>query len=495
MTGVRGATDRVVVIGAGLGGLSAALRLAAAGRQVTVVERAPVPGGRAGQLQLAGYTFDTGPSVLTMPHVIAEAFACVGERLDGWVELQRLDPAYRALFPDGSRLDVRADPDATATEIEQVCGAGEATGYRRFVDYASRLYRLEMSSFIDHNLDSPLRLLTPDLARLAALGAFRRLDTKVGQFFRDPRTRRMFSFQALYAGLSPYDARALYAVIAYMDTIGGVFFPRGGMHAIPDAMARVAARHGVGFRYNTEAIRIELHGERAAAVLTSAGERIPADVVVVNADPPVAYRTLLPELAPPRRLRRARYSPSCFLLMAGSRQGYAEIAHHTVSFGRAWRRTFTELIDWREPMSDPSFLVSNPTRTDPTLAPDGRQVYHVVFPAPNVDGRINWDRQAPRYYDEVVAWLQRRGWVGFADAVEVRRWTTPADWQRLGHERGTPFAAAHTMRQTGPWRAANLAPGLDNVVFAGSGTQPGVGVPMVIISGRLAAERITGRLR
>lgn len=492
MRTVSGPTDRVVVIGAGLGGLSAALRLAGAGREVTVLEREAVPGGRAGVLEDRGYRFDTGPTVLTMPEFLDDALGCVGERVADWLELVRLSPAYRAHFPGGSTLDVHADVEAMAAEVRLVCGPAEAAGYRRFMDFVTRLYRLQLSRFIDRNLDSPLDLLRPPLARLAALGGFRRLAPKVGQFLKDPRTRRVFSFQAMYAGLSPYDALALYAVIAYFDSVAGVYAPRGGMHAVPRALAGAAAKHGVSLRYATAASRIELSGDRAVAVHTAGGERLPADAVVVNADLPVAYRELLPPHVRPRRLDRLRYSPSCFLLLAGSPATYRGAAHHNVHFGRAWRRSFAELVDHRQLMADPSLLVSVPTYSDPGLAPAGRSSYYVLVPTPNLDARLDWDAIGGRFRDEVVDRLERLGYVGFGDAIEVEHRTTPADWRRRGLERGTPFSAAHTFRQTGPFRSANLAPGLANVVFAGSATQPGVGVPMVLLSGRLAAERIAG---
>jgi len=492
MRTVAGRTDSVVVVGAGLGGLSAALRLAGAGREVTVVEREKGPGGRCGVLEEAGYRFDTGPSVLTMPSLIADALADVGERLEDWLELTPVDPLYRAYYPDGSRLDVKADPDAMAAEVARVCGPVEAAGYRRYVRFVSALYRHEMADFIDRNIDSPLHLLTPNLARLAALGGFRKLAPKVGAFLKDPRTQRIFSFQSMYAGLSPYDALAIYAVIAYMDSVAGVYFPTGGMAAVPRALAGAAEKAGVSFRYGAEVTRVEIRQNRATAVHTADGQRFPADVVVLNPDLPVAYRELLPPAATPRRVRSLRYSPSCFLLLAGSTAAYSQIAHHNVHFGRAWREVFTELIDARRLMSDPSLLVTNPTYSDSGLAPAGRHSYYVLVPTPNLDAGIDWSVIGPRYRDEIVDRLERLGYAGFGDAIEVEHVTTPADWRRRGLERGTPFAAAHTFFQTGPFRPANLAPTLDNVVFVGSGTVPGVGVPMVLISGRLAAERIVG---
>jgi phytoene desaturase len=492
MRRVVGPTDRVVVVGAGLGGLSAALRLAGAGREVTVLEREPVPGGRAGRLEIDGYAFDTGPTVLTMPHLIADALGAVGERLADWLDLLPVQPLYRAHYPDGSTLDVHSDTEAMAAEVARVCGPAEAAGYRRFVDHVTALYRLEMRHFIDRNLDSPADLIGVNLLRLARLGGFGRLAGAVGRHLADPRTRRVLSFQAMYAGVSPYEALALYAVITYMDVVAGVWFPRGGMHAVPRALAGAAAKHGVRFRYRSEAVRVEVAGGRARAVHTAAGERIPADAVVLNPDLPVAYRDLLPAAVAPRRLGRLRYSPSCVLLHVGSRAGYAGIAHHNIHFGRAWGEVFREVIDRGWLMTDPSLLVTSATRSDPALAPADRHTYYVLLPAPHLGSGLDWTRLGPRYRDEIVALLHTRGYAGFGAGIEVERLVTPADWAAAGMAMGTPFAAAHTPRQTGPFRPANLAPGLENVVFCGSGTQPGVGVPMVLVSGRLAAERITG---
>jgi phytoene desaturase len=502
MRTVTGATDHVVVVGAGLGGLACAIRLVASGREVTIVERDDRPGGRAGRMSVDGYEFDTGPTVLTAPELIDELLATVGENRCDWLELSRLDPAYRAHFPDGSTLDVIAETTRMAGEVARVCGPREADGYLRFVEHARDLWRLERADFIDRNLETPRDLLTAGLLRLIAAGGFRRLGTTINEYFHDPRTRRIFSFQAMYAGLAPHDALALYAVIAYLDSIAGVYFPRGGLHALPTALANVARKHGVTIRYGTAVERVEVASGRATGVVVSGGERIAADTVVLNPDLPVAYRDLLPNGGPRRPwwLGPTRYSPSCVVLHAGSTACYSRIAHHNIHFGTAWRRTFDEVIREGRLMTDPSLLVTNATRSDPTLAPTGRHTYFVLAPTPNLapaPGRggppIDWrSGAADRYRAELIATLEERGYVGFDAGIEVSRFVTPAHWAGAGMAAGTPFATAHTLRQTGPFRSGNIHPTLENVVFVGSGTQPGIGVPMVLISGRLAAERVAG---
>jgi phytoene desaturase len=490
---VKGPTDHVVVVGAGLAGLSAALRLAGAGRKVTVLERESVPGGRNGLLNKDGYAFDTGPSVLTMPSLINDAFNCVGEDMKDWLELTPLTPLYRAFYADGSQLDVHANTGEMEAEIAKHISSEEAAGYRRYVDFVTKLYKYEMNDFIDRNIDSPLNLLTPNLARLIALGGFRRLSPKVNQFMKDPRLQKVYSFQAMYAGVSPQQALAIYAVIAYMDSVNGVFFPKGGMHAVPRALAAAAEKHGVVFKYNTTVTNVEVSNGRAKAVITESGERYECDAVILNPDLPVAYRELLGKS--PVSIKRLKYSPSCVTLLIGSNKKYDFTAHHNIHFGHSWDGVFDELIKKKQLMSDPSILVTIPTHDDPDLAPPGKHSYYVLFPTPNLDSNIDWTKQAGPYRDQMIKTIEERGYTGFGDSIETEVMTTPLDWKNQGMEMGAPFASAHTFFQTGPFRPRNMAQGIENVVFAGSGTQPGVGVPMVLISGRLAAERIVGPVK
>ena len=493
MRTVPGQSDRIVVIGAGLPGLAAALRLRGAGREVTVVERGAGPGGRAGRLERAGYALDTGPSVFTAPEIVAETLAAVGEKLADRLRLVRLETTYRARFADGSSLDVHADPDAFAAEVERLCGSGEAAAVRGYLAELAGLYRLQLDRFIDRNLDSPLDLLGRDLVTLARRGGFGRLSRYVERRFADPRLRRLFGFQSLYAGVSPYRAVAAYAVIAQLDIGAGVWHPMGGIAAVPRALAAAAADAGVLLRYGTEVAELETAGTRVAAARLADGERLPADAVVVTADAP---HRLVPGLPGPRR---PVYSPSCVALHLGVRAPLPGHAHHTISFGTAWRRVFDELTRDGTIMSDPSLLVSMPSVTDRSLAPEGAQVLSVVAPTPNLDpgsggnAHIDWPRIGPRYRDELLQTLADRGWTGLTGAIEVEHLDTPRDWAAQGMAAGTPFALAHTFGQTGPFRTATLPrSGPENVVLAGSSVQPGVGVPMVLISGRLAAERITG---
>lgn len=489
MRTTTGRTDHVVVVGAGLAGLSTALHLADRGRAVTVVEREAVPGGRAGRADIGGYRLDTGPTVLTMPDLIEEVFAAVGARMRDRLALDPVDPAYHAHFADGRQLEVHADRDRMAAAVTDFAGSAEAAGYLRLREWLTRLYRVEFDHFIARNFDSPLSMLTPALARLVALGGFRRWDRAVSAHLTDPSLRRVFTFQSLYAGVAPKQAMAAYAVIAYMDTVGGVYFPRGGMRALPDALADAARAAGVRFRYRTAVTGLDRRGSRVHAVDTEAGERIACDAVVLTTDLPDSYRLLAHRSRRPLRLTAA---PSAVVLHVGCARTPGT-AHHSLLFGRAWDETFGDLVRDGRVMRDPSLLVTRATAGDPALAPPGRDLLYVLAPTPNlVRGPINWDRFGASYAEEVLATVRDR-LPGALSEAELLRVTTPADWARLGMPAGSPFALAHTFAQTGPFRPANLIRGLDNVVLAGGSTVPGVGIPPVLISGRLAADRITGR--
>lgn len=491
MRTVTGATDRVVVVGAGLAGLSAALHLAGRGRQVTVVERGAHPGGRVGRADISGYRLDTGPTVLTMPDILDETFAAVGESTASRLDLQPVLPAYRGLFADGSSIDVHPDAEAMTAEIARFAGPKEAQGYAELRRWLTRLYEIEFDGFINANFDSPLSLLTPQLAKLAAIGGFRGWEPMVRRFLTDERLLRVFTFQALYVGVPPKRALAAYAVIAYMDTVSGVYFPRGGMRALPDAMAAAAADAGVEFHYNAPVSTLERSGSRVTAVRTVNGERFPADAVILTTELPDTYRLLG---RTPRRLVKLRPAPSAVVAHIGCRKAPAESdpSHHTILFGDAWDRTFDEIIDQGRPMVDPSLLVTRPTLGDPTLAPDGRELLYVLAPAPNTDvGHKDWDADRDDYTDHMLETVTAR-LPHLGQDAELLHVVTPQDWARQGMVSGTPFALAHTFGQTGPFRPGNTVRGIDNAVLAGSSTVPGVGIPTAIVSGRLAADRVTG---
>ncbi|MBX6383704.1 MAG: phytoene desaturase [Microbispora sp.] len=481
--------EPIVVVGAGLAGLAAAMRLAGAGREVTVVEAADVPGGCCGTAGLGSHRFDTGPSVLTMPGVLADTFAAAGQDMERWLPLRRLDPYYRLTFHDGSHLDVVAGADAMAEQVRALCGPAEAGRYLRLRRLLGELFDAEWSTFIDRDMTRLRALARPyALARLAALGGFRRLDGLVRRHLTDERLIRAHTFQAMYVGLSPRRALGVYAVIAHMDTVGGVYFPReGGMHAVPRAMAAAAEKAGAVFRYGVRATRIETDGAGVVAVRLDTGERLAARHAVVACDLVRARGLrggdgLLPEEAADWRLRRPRFSPSCLVAHFALDRRPGGQAHHTLHFGREWEATFAALEAGR-PQPDPSLLVTCPDECGPaTLS--------VLEPTPNMRGGAGWAALTPRLVDRM---LERLAGLGYGDlSGRPRLVFDPPAWRRLGHSAGTPFALDARFTQTAWFRPSGVARRVPGLHFAGMYTAPGVGVPPVLISGRLAAERILG---
>lgn len=483
---------RVGIVGAGFGGLSAAAHLVAKGHQVTVFERGPGPGGRATTDVVDGFRMALGPTILTMPAIVGEAFAALGTELEREVTLAPLDPAYRAVFADGSEFRVRHGRDAMAEEVLEFAGPREAANFEAFADWLTELYRIEMPNFIDTQWDGVGDLLGKwrVLVQLARQAGFRRLDQAVASFLEEPRLQRVFSFQSLFAGVAPQQALSLYAVITYMDTIAGVYEVRGGISAVADALARVLARRGVEFEYDSPVTRILRRGDGTGAVdgVEIAGDqRVRLDAVVCDVDLPVAYRTLL-DVKAPRRTRHAQYAPSCVVWSAGVRGiPPAGTEHHNLHFGWEWDDAFAALASGVR-MRDASTFVTVASQTDPTAAPDGCSTIFALEPVPNLGGKVDWASEADQHAGVLRDRLRSYGYP--VDDVVVERFVDPLRWRALGLDLGTPFSLAHTFAQTGPLRPRNIDERVPGLAFTGGGTVPGVGVPMVMLSGRLAAQRI-----
>lgn len=484
------APRRVVVVGAGLSGLSAAMHLRGAGCEVVVLEQLPYVGGLCHDLVLDGVRHESGPTVLTMPEILEAAFAALGSTMTSRLQLNRLDPAYRATYADGSIIEVRDTIAKTASSIEATCGSAEADRFIEFADYCARLYDVTFEPFMRRSFDSPFDLLSRPLLDLLRLRGFSSMGAQVNRRLGDPRTRRLVSFQALYAGLAPAKARALYNVITYMDIIAGVYSPIGGMSAITTAMAAALRECGVDIRTNTRVISVVRQGDRVTGVRVTGNETVAADAVVLTCDPERARELL--DIGPIRR--RLRRSPSCVLLHLNAPSSLAGVqAHHTIHFGENWDRTFSELIDQARPMSDPSVLVSAPAYSDPSRQSTGAQPLYVLLPCPNEQRRA----LGAHVVDDIVrTGLARLGERGLAlEESMIHRVVSPAHWRQDGMRAGTPFSLAHTFAQTGPFRPNNRIRGLKQIALAGAGTVPGVGVPTSILSGELAAERLVGAAR
>ncbi|MFL5517687.1 MAG: phytoene desaturase family protein [Gemmatimonadales bacterium] len=487
----RSGGRHVLVIGAGLGGLAAAIRLRHQGYRVTVLERHAVPGGRCGLWESEGFRFDTGPTLLLMIEYLQTLFRDVGRPLEAYLDLVQLEPNYRVHYADGRTLDVTSRLNRMLQEVERI-EPGAGPGLLRFLAATSRLYRIGLDGFVDRNVHQRRDFLSiRNAALLVRGGAMRRLERMVARFFRSGELRHTFSFQTLYLGLSPFEAPAIYGLLPYAEVAGGLYFPKGGMHALPRALARLAAELGVRIRYRTDVAALERENGRIGAVRFADGTSIPTDLVLANADLPYVYRTLLGEPHP--RSERFAFSCSAFLMYLGVRGEYPALPHHTLVVPADLRSACGDIFSRHRIPEVPPYYICNPSRTDPSLAPPGCENLYVLVPVPSqAPGReLDWSVEAPRLEQSMLARLERFGLAGLRDRVVTSRTFTPADFAtQLSAIRGEAFGLAHGLDQVGYLRPHNRHPAYRNLYFVGQSTHPGCGVPMVLISARLVTERM-----
>ncbi|HXT35184.1 MAG TPA: phytoene desaturase family protein [Chloroflexota bacterium] len=486
---------RAIVIGAGLGGLATAARLQHHGYQVTVLEKNEGPGGRCDRFAAAGYTIDTGPTILLMVDVLREVFQAVGRDIHAYLDLVRLPFNYRVQFGDGTILDVSGDDAAMRGQLEAIePGAGRA--YSRFLEDAAYKYNVARRRFTDRAYRNWAEFLSPlNLYYFAGTRALVPMERFVGRYFRDPRLRLAFSFQTMYLGLSPRDAPAIYSLLPYTELHDGIWFPMGGMYTIPLALARLVEDLGGEPRYNSPVAEVLTRGGRAVGVRLAGGEELAADLVVCNADLPQSYATLVPDSArapfSEKRLDRLRYGSSAFMLYLGADKIYAHLFHHNVFLSSDPDANFSDIFRRRRLSDDPSFYIHCPARTDPSLAPPGGDALYVLVPVPHLGSGMDWSVEGPRFREQVLDRVAELAAPGIREHLVVERMVTPADWaNHYALRHGATFGLAHDFFQVGMMRPANKAKAVDRLYFVGAGTVPGGGVPMVLIGARLVAERV-----
>lgn len=479
------------MIGAGPGGLAAAMLLAASGARVTVFEKDDVVGGRTRTLRApGGYAFDLGPTFFLYPRILREIFRRCGAELEQEVELRRLDPQYRLLFegPDGStRLDCTSDTDRMEAEIARLC-PGDARGLRPFL--AENRAKLEaFRPVLERAFISPADMMRPDMFRaLPLLRPHSTVDRDLARHFRDPRVRLAFSFQAKYLGMSPFRCPALFTILSYLEYDHGVFHPIGGCGAVSVAMARVAERMGTEIRLSSPVDRIHFEGRRARGV-ESLGQRHEADAVVVNADFAHAMPRLVPDALrrswPDRRINRARYSCSTFMLYLGLDRRFPDLAHHTVLLSEGYRRNIAQIENGEIPES-PSLYVQHAGATDPTMAPEGHTALYVLVPVPNLLRRPDWQGLAPRFREMTLDRLRALGLPDLRPHIRYEKVVAPPDWRdafAVGH--GATFNLSHDLGQMLYFRPGNRFRDLDGVYLVGGGTHPGSGLPVIYEGARI----------
>lgn len=483
---------RVIVVGAGLGGLSAAIHLATQGQRVIVFEKNERVGGKLNLLQEAGYTFDTGPSLFTMPWVLRDLFAAAGRRLEDYLQIVPLEPICRYSWPDGTRFDASQHLPTLLHEIERL-SPPDVGGFLRFLAHTSRIYDIVADPFLRHPFDGLPDLLKPRMLRDGwRIDPFRTVDSATRHFFGNPYLRQVFNRYATYNGSSPYLLPATFHIIAYIEFAEGGWYIQGGMYQLAQALLRLARELGVEICTETPVQKVLHEQGQACGVLLGDGRRIACRQVVLNADPRYAYRHLLDQHEH-MAARLERLQPSCsgFVLMLGINRMYPQLAHHNIFFSQDYPREFTAIFDRQVPAPDPTVYICASCVNDTYHAPPGHMNLFVLVNAPALNGRVNWPREAAGYRDTVLRKLERMGLEDVRQHIVYEHMMTPLDLQErynaaagaiYGLASNTPFAAF--LRP--PLRARSL----QNLYFVGGGTHPGGGIPLVLLSGRAVARQI-----
>jgi phytoene desaturase len=486
---------RLVVIGAGFGGLAAAIRLRAAGHQVSLVEALAQPGGRAAVFRQAGFTFDAGPTIITAPWLFDELFALGGRRLAEVVPLVPLDPFYNVRFEDGSVFRYTGREDEIRDQV-RAFSPGDLPGYERFARAAKAIFERGFP-LIDRpflSMGSMLRI-APDLLRLRALAS---VSTLVNRHLRDERLRQVFSFHPLLIGGNPFHTTAIYALIHHLEKTWGVWFPKGGTGALVAALAQLFVDLGGELRLGerVEEILVNRGARRATGVRLADGSTVPADAVVSNADAATTYLRLLPpdvrRRNTNRRVQRWKFSMSLFVMYFGTNRRYPDLAHHEILMGPRYKGLLDDVFGRQVLADDFSLYLHRPTATDPSLAPDACDAWYALSPVPHESPQVDWNNRAAPYRDAIVRYLESRYLPGLSHHIVTERSCDPRYFRdTLQSHLGSAFGPQPTLLQSAWFRPHNVSEDVLNLYLCGAGTHPGAGVPGVLASAKIVANLIS----
>jgi len=485
---------RIVVIGSGFGGLSAAIRLQAQGHEVVILEKRDRAGGRAYVFRQNGFTFDAGPTILTAPAMIDELFALAGRQTSDAVRLVRLDPYYNVRFEDGAVFRYTGDSEQLRAEVRRFRGS-DVDGYDRFSVAAQRIFDAAFPL-----VDQPFTTVTdmmrvlPELVRLRADRSVARVAER---YFSDERLRQVFSFHPLLIGGNPFHSSSIYALIHVLEKRWGVWFAMGGTGALVDALVRLFTDLGGEIRFDAEVggIDVDLVTRRARGVTLLDGERLTADAVVSNADVAFTYRRLVPAAArkvnTDRRIDGLRYSMSLFVIYFGTDRRYEDIAHHEILMGPRYKGLLGDIFDRKTLADDFSLYLHRPTATDTSLAPPGCDSWYVLSPVPHLGGRTDWAQASAPYRDAIIRYLEQRYLPGLSRHIVAEQRVDPRYFhETLNSHLGSAFSVEPTLTQSAWFRPHNKSEDVPNLYLVGAGTHPGAGVPGVLSSGKIVADMI-----
>jgi len=485
---------RAIVIGAGIGGIAAAIRLQAAGYHVLLVEGRDQPGGRAGALQLGHYRFDMGPTLITAPDLLRELWALTDRELERDVVLSPLSPFYRIVFADGRTFDYWGDPERDEAEIARIAPS-DVKGYRAFLHATRRIYQRAFAELagepFDH-LTTFLRIV-PELLQLRAHESVYRFASR---YFQSPELRIVFSFHPLFIGGNPLRASAIYSIVPYLERQGGVWFAHGGIQALVHAMVERFQALGGEVLLNAPVKQIIVRNGRIHGVQLADTTIIPADIVVANSDVTKTWLQLIPPDARPWwtwRLPRLRYSMSCFLLYLGLKHRFPQLERHTIMMPADYTGLLAQLFDGTTQLSELAFYLHAPATTDPSFAPAGQESLYILVPVPHLGHLpLDWAAEAPAFRARILTTLEYvYGLQGIANAIMTEAQFTPTDFAtQLQSWHGAAFSIEPTLTQSAYFRPHNRVRTIQGLYFVGAGTHPGAGIPGVLLSAAITSRLV-----
>jgi len=488
----------VIVIGAGIGGLNAAIHLARGGLQVTVIEKNPHPGGRCDRLSRDDHQFDTGPTLFVMPLLYEAEFHALGTSMYEQLDLLRVDPTYHLVFDDGRQLAMTSDMKHMQEQLETIC-PGSFQGLRDYLKEGGNHYRLALDRLVNRNFRRVSDLFNfQDLFLLLRLKPLINHYGNLSAYFDEPRLKAAFTFQDIYMGLSPFEAPATYSLIPYTELVHGVWYPKGGMYAVVESLMSLALAEGVEFEFNASVERLEVDGNKTKLVVLGDGRSIKPDLVLANADLPYVYNHLLPNDREAKRLSRKRFSFSVISFFWGMDKAYETLSPHVLFLADDYRENFERIIRDHSLPANPSLYIHAPARLDPSMAPRGQDTLTAIVPVGHLsgDGDQNWGKLRDEARQHVFRRLQTLGISDFQSHIKFEETYTPLSWhQRYNLEKGSTHGLSHTLMQMACFRPSNRHPLYRNLYFVGASTHPGTGVPTAMVSGRLVSERIMDDLQ
>jgi phytoene desaturase len=490
--------QKVVIVGAGPGGLAAAILLAKSGVDVTIVERREVVGGRTSTLERDGFKFDTGPTFFLYPRVLREILAAAGRDLDEEIPMHRLDPQYRLVFGSGGELLATPDLKQMERAIAQL-SPEDAGGFQRF--FCDNRNKLEkFTPFLESPFESWRDLAKLDMVKLLPLlRPWHSLDSDLRRYFKDERIRLGFSFQSKYLGMSPFTCPSLFSILSFLEYEHGVFHPVGGCGAVTKAMARIAEDLGATVLLNEPVEEMIFAGRKCTAVRT-ANRLLEADAVIVNADFAQAMQRMVPDKIRRRwtdsKIEKKRFSCSTFMLYLGIDGRYDDVSHHTIYLAEDYRQNLRDIEELHRLSDDPSFYVQNACVTDPTLAPRKMSTLYVLLPVTHENDKVDWNTEKARFRSLALRQLEKIGIKDVEQRIRFEKVITPADWRNdFALFKGSTFSMAHNLGQMLHLRPHNRFEDLESVYLVGGGTHPGSGLPVIFESARITAKLLLEDLK